>query len=359
MPNQDELSSKKEEKNVENKDGNVAKENLKLSVSIPSLTLTMASELSNTVTESPITSLSSSKEDEINPWTYNHYAKNYAIGLITVLYASILIVYAIMLALWQWVNDKFDKEVIAAYHKHHTQFNYYICVVSYIFFGYCYIVLLSKNQKCQSVIRFLRQKLFRQKVEENDKIFDNSTLMPNVGCLYLRLGAVLFAMVAAVFYTYTATLKTGYFQANVLKTIFIIIQTHFVYCSSTLFDPKHYIICRFGTMHLAAINIVTVFQFVFAKGQSNGYSIGKAYKYNKTTNLIYVPVFAPITTTTMNSYAINDSLLSSNEEQNVHITNTYEPILNRIVRATAYAGVSDDGLTETERTEAMLGKFKI
>lgn len=75
MPNQDELSSKKEEKNVENKDGNVAKENLKLSVSIPSLTLTMASELSNTVTESPITSLSSSKEDEINPWTYNHYAK--------------------------------------------------------------------------------------------------------------------------------------------------------------------------------------------------------------------------------------------------------------------------------------------
>uniref|UniRef100_A0A914Q2Z8 Uncharacterized protein n=1 Tax=Panagrolaimus davidi TaxID=227884 RepID=A0A914Q2Z8_9BILA len=338
MTNPVEKSSENEKKNIQENNENVAKEKSELSLSIPS------THSSDTVSESPITS---AKESEINPWTYSHYARNYAIGLITVFYALILIVYEIMLLLWQWVNDVSDKEAQDAFVVHHRQYHYYVCVVAYIFFGYCYIVLLLKNQKCKTFFQFLSRKLLFQRGHEEEDIIllDNPTLMPNVGCLYLRLGAVLFAIVTVVFYAFATSLKSGYFQSNILLTIFFIIQTHFVYCSAILFDPKHYIINRFGTMHLFAINVVTAFKFIFAKGQANEVYIGKAFKLNKTSNLYYIPkVVSSLSTTATSIYTTTDS---STEDGSV---------INRIVRTATYAVEIDDGFGINGSTERALGK---
>uniref|UniRef100_A0AC35FG93 Uncharacterized protein n=1 Tax=Panagrolaimus sp. PS1159 TaxID=55785 RepID=A0AC35FG93_9BILA len=82
------------------------------------------------------------------------------------------------------------------------------------------------------IFRFIRQKFGKSNVEENVKKMDE-TVMQNIGSLYLRLGAVVFAIIAVVYFSYSAYLRT-FLEFDVCSVIFTILQTHFVFCSSTV-----------------------------------------------------------------------------------------------------------------------------
>uniref|UniRef100_A0AC35GMX7 Uncharacterized protein n=1 Tax=Panagrolaimus sp. PS1159 TaxID=55785 RepID=A0AC35GMX7_9BILA len=66
MANPIKESAENEEQNIHENNENFAKEKPKLLLSI------LSTHSSDTVSKSPITS---AKESEINPWTFNHYAR--------------------------------------------------------------------------------------------------------------------------------------------------------------------------------------------------------------------------------------------------------------------------------------------
>uniref|UniRef100_A0A914Z888 Uncharacterized protein n=1 Tax=Panagrolaimus superbus TaxID=310955 RepID=A0A914Z888_9BILA len=126
--------------------------------------------------------------------------------------------------------------------------------------------------------------------------------LPVVGSFYLRFGAFIFAIVACVYYIFSA--HWGIFTAvDICAIIFTIFQTHLLFFSSTMFDEKVYIISCFGTMHLVAVNLITWVQFLFAKNQSTEESIAKYFKKKKN---VTDKIITGITTTI--------SSLNSNEE---------------------------------------------
>uniref|UniRef100_A0AC35GNJ0 Gustatory receptor n=1 Tax=Panagrolaimus sp. PS1159 TaxID=55785 RepID=A0AC35GNJ0_9BILA len=99
-------------------------------------------------------------------------------------------------------------------------------------------------------------------------------------------------------------------------------------------------------MHLFAINVVTAFKFIFAKGQANEVYIGKAFKLNKTSHLYYIPkVVSSLSTTATSIYTTTDSSIED------------EPVINQIVRAATYAVEADDGFGINGSTERALGSF--
>uniref|UniRef100_A0A914PK38 Uncharacterized protein n=1 Tax=Panagrolaimus davidi TaxID=227884 RepID=A0A914PK38_9BILA len=79
-------------------------------------------------------------------------------------------------------------------------------------------------------------------------------------------------------------------------------------------------------MHLAAVNLILAFQFIFEKGVSNQESLIKVYKKNKAATYYILPSTATTTTT-----SIFDVSSNSSEESNENINST----LIRIARAAA------------------------
>uniref|UniRef100_A0AC35FZ15 Uncharacterized protein n=1 Tax=Panagrolaimus sp. PS1159 TaxID=55785 RepID=A0AC35FZ15_9BILA len=91
--------------------------------------------------------------------------------------------------------------------------------------------------------------------------------LPNVGSVFLRVGTVVFAILTCIYFTFS-TYMDVFVELDICAVIFTIIQTHFLFYSSMMLDDRHYIITRFGAMHLVAANLITWFQFLFFKYQT-------------------------------------------------------------------------------------------
>uniref|UniRef100_A0A914R5Y4 Uncharacterized protein n=1 Tax=Panagrolaimus davidi TaxID=227884 RepID=A0A914R5Y4_9BILA len=258
-----------------------------------------------------VTSTVSTVSNDEDPWPYNHYA-NFGVGL--------------------------------------------------IFFAYCYVLILLKPRRWEEA-RNIFHKFFPNRWKKSFECNETERVMPDIGCLYLRFGAVIFAIITAVFFAYSASLHTLYYQVDILQTIFTIIQTHFIYCSSTMFNTKHDIISRFGTMHLTAVNFNIAFQFIFEKTQSNQKSIDKVFKIAKNGSIIIVPVnitttlATTIATTTTAATVSQESGDSSEENENENLT-----ALIRVARAAAEIVTSSGAKAYVvedcgKKIECILGSF--
>ena len=124
--------------------------------------------------------------------------RNYVSGLLTVFYFIIVIIYAVVLELSFRFTDPSNKEGLKRIKKNTLSFWLYMYIVSFLFFGYWYILRLLKTRRF-NVFGKLLQKLQRK---TSDDVFDGnrdnvineelivSTALPNVGSLYLRFGAM-------------------------------------------------------------------------------------------------------------------------------------------------------------------------
>uniref|UniRef100_A0A914QS77 Uncharacterized protein n=1 Tax=Panagrolaimus davidi TaxID=227884 RepID=A0A914QS77_9BILA len=136
-----------------------------------------------------VTSTASTASNDEDPWPYNHYAKNYVIGLITIFYAVILIVYNMTLTLWFWNLDENDKVAEKQAHNQFTIFSYYSFGVGLIFFAYCYVLILLKPRRWEEA-RNIFHKFFPNRWKKSFECNETERVMPDIGCLYLRFGAV-------------------------------------------------------------------------------------------------------------------------------------------------------------------------
>uniref|UniRef100_A0AC35EW48 Uncharacterized protein n=1 Tax=Panagrolaimus sp. PS1159 TaxID=55785 RepID=A0AC35EW48_9BILA len=260
----------------------------------------------------------SNDEGNEDPWPYNHYAKNYVIGLITVFYAVILIVYNMTLSLWFWNLDENDKVAEKEAHNQFTVFSYYSFGAGLIFFAYCYILILLKPRRWEEA-RNIFHKLFPNRWKKSFECKETERVMPDIGCLYLRFGA--------------------------------------------MFNTKHDIISRFGTMHLTAVNFNIAFQFIFEKTQSNQKSIDKVFKIAKNGSIIIVPVNATTTlATTIATTATAATVSQESGELSEENESENSTALIRVVRAAAEIVTSSGAKAYVvedcgKKIECILGSF--
>uniref|UniRef100_A0AC34F309 Uncharacterized protein n=1 Tax=Panagrolaimus sp. ES5 TaxID=591445 RepID=A0AC34F309_9BILA len=151
-----------------------------------SITSSNASELS---VDSFVSTISTVSNGEAEPWPYNHFAKNYLTSLLTVFYAVILIIYAVVLELQYQMTDKEDKKHMKQWLNNFYPFMYYVYGVAFLFFAYCYVMVLIKPKRLR-IFRYLLRKFGKQNSSDSEEETEYETAMPNVGSLYLRLGAV-------------------------------------------------------------------------------------------------------------------------------------------------------------------------
>uniref|UniRef100_A0A914Z898 Uncharacterized protein n=1 Tax=Panagrolaimus superbus TaxID=310955 RepID=A0A914Z898_9BILA len=115
-----------------------------------------------------------------------------------------------------------------------------------------------------------------------------------------------------------------------------------------MFDTRHHLISRFGTMHLVAVNLITWFQYLLIKTESTSTSLGKVYKINKT-----IAYYIATTTATSSSE-------SSEEMEDDAAATASNDSLIRLVRAAANVvstNTTENAVICSLKIECVFGKF--
>lgn len=128
----------------------------------------------------------------------NFIFRNYMIGLLTIFYLVILVIYAVISELSAWLIDKDDKKYFEHLRTKSLIFNLYIYIASFLFFGYWYILFAQRKWN----IRKLKQRNWKRNSDNTHTakvmssfiaVINNEITaikLPNVGSVYLRVGTV-------------------------------------------------------------------------------------------------------------------------------------------------------------------------
>uniref|UniRef100_A0A7E4W4G8 Otopetrin-2 n=1 Tax=Panagrellus redivivus TaxID=6233 RepID=A0A7E4W4G8_PANRE len=216
--------------------------------------------------------------DHSERWIDNTDAKNSVIVALTVFYALIVTIFALVLELSHLLSGE-DRRAVQ---NKDLIFGMYMYGVSIIFLFYCYIVLLlnprwrTTLERCKSWIQFKRFNSEANITLDGGSSIAAATIhrkvthdSPSAGSLFLRLGSVVFGVIGTVYYAFTAFLcfidsecSKYTVTVDVLAIVFIFTQMHFVFCNWKMTIMGHHTIARFGTMHLVAANLWTWIRYV-------------------------------------------------------------------------------------------------
>ncbi|CAJ0917207.1 unnamed protein product, partial [Mesorhabditis belari] len=196
-------------------------------------------------------------------WIDNTNACNFLAALVSLLYALVLTVIAIIIEVSPgWSNQLYIGELV-----------FYIWMYGFglIFFGYCYFFLVYTKWFLQ-----VQRWLIRLRILDDDKwVLEKAAHTgEGAGSLYLRLGAVVFGTLGIMLLGMESFLifhnhDNGTQAAKlILVAVFIFVEMHFIFCNSKLVIITNQGIARFGMMHVIAVNIFTWIRFILVKAIS-------------------------------------------------------------------------------------------
>ncbi|KAI1716596.1 otopetrin domain-containing protein [Ditylenchus destructor] len=214
-------------------------------------------------------------------WIDNMEAKNSVLVALTVFYAMVITIFALVFELSHLLAGDSRRSLSVK----DLMFGIYMYGASIVFLLYCYIVLLlnprwktkvdkakmlvvrtAKINNTENVLATPSEQSFAITTMTQRKVSHDS---PSAGSLFLRLGCVVFGVIGIVYYAFSVFLcssDNGCHQAVIILDIFAIIfvftQMHFVFCNWKLSITGSQTIARFGTMHLVATNLWTWIRYI-------------------------------------------------------------------------------------------------
>uniref|UniRef100_A0A914VLA5 Uncharacterized protein n=1 Tax=Plectus sambesii TaxID=2011161 RepID=A0A914VLA5_9BILA len=213
-------------------------------------------------------------------WIDDPEARSTVFSTFSGFYALVVVIFSIVLELSHVLADVKEQHDMRIKDLIFGSFMYGGGVV---FFVYCYGVLINPKWS-QSAIR-LKSAVIRQlstnSLEVDRQVStDNSSgsisskvshSSPTAGCLYLRLGCVVFGVVGIVYYAFSIfSCTTGHITdcdgftttLDAFAIIFVFVQMHFIFSNSKMTIHASRNVARWGTMHLVAANLWTWIRYV-------------------------------------------------------------------------------------------------
>ncbi|KAH7730953.1 CRE-OTPL-1 protein [Aphelenchoides avenae] len=196
-------------------------------------------------------------------WIDNASAKSSVIAALTVFYAMVMTIFALV----------FELSRLMAGHREALDikdlvFGLYMYGMSILFLLYCYLVLLLNPrwlvclEQVKNVVRF-RSCAPNAPLEEAYVTTETHRKVTHdgasAGSLFLRLGCISFGIVGTVYYLFNVSVclaerSCQHTEVNLdlCAILFTFIQMHFVFCNWKIAITGSQAIARLGTMHLIA-----------------------------------------------------------------------------------------------------------
>ncbi|GMT36638.1 hypothetical protein PFISCL1PPCAC_27935, partial [Pristionchus fissidentatus] len=198
-------------------------------------------------------------------WTQNKNGIDYLSSLITMIYALMLISFSIVIELSPtWSIEDSIYEMI---------YCFWMYGVGSLFIIFTYAFMLYPQWWNSIIIALAKRGL----ISNLNKYVIAEVGHNGEGCgtLYLRLGAVLFGCLSIVLFGLETFLcvnevncQSRFVIEDCLLITFVALQMHFIFCNTKMSVTSSRWGCKFGFMHLVAVNLWTWIRYVISKQEN-------------------------------------------------------------------------------------------